>query len=109
VSRRTREIGIRMALGAHKSDVLRLVLAQGMRPAAIGGASGLCFSLILSRLLAAFVAIPDTIDLLFGANPMDPVTFIGAPVFPALVAMTAAIVPARRAMRVDPVTALRYE
>ena len=109
VSRRTREIGIRMALGAHKSDVLRLVLAQGMRPAAIGGALGLCFSLILSRLLAAFVAIPDTIDLLFGANPMDPVVFIGVSLFLALVAMIAAIVPARRAMRVDPVTALRYE
>jgi predicted permease len=100
VSRRTKEIGIRVALGADTSRVLRLVLRQGVTLAAIGVAIGIVFAAIASQFLES---------LLYGIPPLDPLTFAGACVLFALVTITASYVPARRAARVDPVTALRTE
>jgi putative ABC transport system permease protein len=100
VSRRTAEIGVRMALGATTGDVGRLILLQGLKPAAIG---------IVCGLLAAAFATRLVKDLLFGVVPLDPLTFAVVP--PALlgVAALACIVPAWRAMRLNPTTALRTE
>jgi predicted permease len=100
VTRRTQEIGIRMAVGAQKSDVLRLVLGEGVRLAGLGIAVGIVASLAITRLVAS---------LLFGISTTDPLTFAGVAVVLFLVALAATYIPARRAMRVDPVTALRYE
>ena len=100
VTRRTQEIGIRMAIGAQRSDVLRLVLGEGARLAAFGVVIGIVVSFAFTRLLSS---------LLFGISATDPFTFAGVAVLLSLVALAAAYIPARRAMRVDPVTALRYE
>jgi putative ABC transport system permease protein len=100
VSQRTREFGIRMALGASASDVLRLVIAGGFKIVAIGIAIGLAAAAALSRLLAT---------LLFGVKPLDPPTFLGAPAVLALVALAACAAPALRASRVDPAIALRQD
>lgn len=100
VSCRTQEIGIRMAVGAQRGSILRLVVGEGLRLAAFGVAIGVITSLFLTRLLAS---------LLFGVSPTDPVTFTGIAAILLLVTLAACYVPARRAMTVDPVTALRYE
>jgi predicted permease len=100
VARRTHEIGIRMALGAERADVFRMVVVQGMSMAAIGGAVGLLGSFGLMRFLRT---------VLFGVQPTDPFTFAAAAVVLAAVALAACYVPARRATRLDPMTALRYE
>jgi len=100
VVRRTHEIGIRLALGAHQHDVMRLVLGQGLRLAIIGMAIGCAAAFFLSRLLAS---------LLFEVRPTDPVTFAGGMLFLAGIAMLASYIPGRRAAKVDPVEALRYE
>jgi putative ABC transport system permease protein len=100
VAQRTHEIGIRMALGAQKIDVLRLILAQGAKIAGAGVAIGLAASFGLTRLLA---------NLLFSVSAVDPVTFAAVPVLLVLIAMLACYIPARRTLRVDPVIALRYE
>jgi len=97
---RTHEIGIRMALGALPGDVLRLVLGQGMRIALIGLAIGVVASLGLARLMSS---------LLFGVSASDPLTFIVVVLLLALIALLATYIPARRAMRLDPIVALRYE
>ena len=100
VTRRTQEIGIRVALGAKRSDVLRLILGEGSRLAVIGVAVGIAASLAVTRLMSS---------LLFGVGATDPLTFLAVAALLAVVALFASYVPARRAMRVDPMVALRYE
>ncbi|HEV2382012.1 MAG TPA: ABC transporter permease [Terriglobia bacterium] len=100
VARRTREIGIRMALGAERRDVLRQVAAQGGRVTIIGLAAGLVGGLLLARLLSS---------MLYGIRPSDPATLVVVSVVLAVCAVLACYVPARRATKVDPMVALRYE
>jgi putative ABC transport system permease protein len=100
VSQRTREIGIRIALGAQQNNVMRLILGEGMLVILIGLTIGLASSLALTRFLSS---------LLFGVTATDPITFAAVAVLLAVVALAACYVPARRAMRVDPIVALRYE
>jgi putative ABC transport system permease protein len=100
VSRRTKEIGLRFALGAQVKDVLRLVITQGMKLTFIGILLGLLAAFGLTRLMKGF---------LFGVTAVDPATFAGIAVVSTLVALAACWIPARRASRVDPLTAIRYE
>jgi putative ABC transport system permease protein len=100
VSRRTHEIGIRVSLGASRADVVVLVIRQGMLLALIGSAVGILGALGLSRLMKS---------LLYGVKPVDPLIFCGVTILLMMVAMAASYLPARRAMRVDPRIALRYE
>ncbi len=100
VTRRTREIGIRMAIGANQSDVLRLILSQGMRLTAMGVLIGIGVGLAVMRFLSF---------LLYDVSPTDPFTFVAVPLSLTVVALFAAYIPARRAARVNPIVALRYE
>ena len=109
VSRRTREIGVRMALGADAADVLREVVLGGLRPVAVGIAIGMAGAAALSAVLHSTLSFPGSADLLYGLSAYDPVTFGGLAVFLLLVAAAAGAIPARRAVNVDPAVALRYE
>ena len=100
VARRTREIGIRSALGAARRDVLRLVLTEGMRLALLGAVVGTALALLLTRYAK---------EMLFGVKAEDPLTFVGVLALLFSVTLLACLVPARRATKVDPVIALRYE
>jgi putative ABC transport system permease protein len=100
VAQRTSEIGVRIALGAQRRDVLRMVLAQGLKPVVIGSVAGLIAALALSRALSS---------LLYGVTPADPATLAGASLLLLAVAMAACLVPARRATKVDPLLALKHE
>jgi putative ABC transport system permease protein len=100
VSRRTREIGIRMALGAQTGNVLRLVLKDGLMLVTVGVSAGLLVAFALTRLIASF---------LYGVSPLDWITFVAIPVVLGAVALLASYLPARRASKVDPIIALRCE
>mgnify|MGYP001492318101 CR=1 FL=1 len=100
VAQRTREIGVRMALGAHVSDVLKLVVGQAMKLAVVGAALGLVASVALTRLMKT---------LLFGVGANDPLTFAGVSLVLLSVALLASWLPSRRAGKIDPIVALRYE
>jgi ABC-type antimicrobial peptide transport system permease subunit len=100
VGRQTHEIGIRLALGAERQDVLRMVLGDGARLAFVGVTLGLCTAFGLTRLMAS---------LLFSVAAHDPLTFVVVAIFLMAVALAACYVPARRATRVDPLMSLRYE
>ena len=100
VGQRTQEIGIRMALGARRRDILVLVLGEGTKMASIGAVLGIAASLILTRLMA---------KQLFGVSAHDPITYASVAFVLMLVAIAACFVPARRAVRTDPMTSLRCE
>jgi putative ABC transport system permease protein len=100
VQQRTREIGIRMALGASPSSVLRLVVREGMAAVLLGIAAGLAGALALARLLGS---------LLYGVGAHDPASFVATPLLLAVVAVLACTIPAHRASTVDPLVALRSE
>ncbi len=100
VARRTREIGIRMALGAEQRDVTRLIILRGINLTVAGAAAGIVGGLALTRVLSS---------LLYGVKPNDPLTYVAAAAILAAVALVASYIPARRATKVDPMVALRYE
>jgi putative ABC transport system permease protein len=100
VGQRTKEIGVRMALGAQRFDVLRMVLKDGARMTMVGIMLGLAGALGLTRLIRS---------MLYGVKPTDPLTFISVAALLGVIAMFACYVPARRAMKVDPIEALRHE
>jgi len=100
VSRRTREIGIRMSIGAQRADIRRLVIVRAMMPVVIGLAVGLAASFAATRLVQS---------LLYGVEPTDPLTFAAGAAILVAAALLAAYLPARRATKVDPLLALRYE
>ena len=100
VLQRTREIGIRMSLGAGHSEILQMVMSQGMRQALAGILTGIAAAVLLSRLM---------VQMLFGVQPTDLFTFIGVSGMFILTALAAIAIPARRALRIEPVVALRTE
>jgi ABC-type antimicrobial peptide transport system permease subunit len=100
VGQRTQEIGIRVALGARRWDVLRLVLSHSVQMAVLGVLIGVAASLALTRLMD---------KMLYGVSATDPITFFAVAIILTCVALAASYIPARRAMRVDPIIALRYE
>jgi len=103
VARRTNEIGLRMALGAERSDVFRMVIGQGLLLAVVGLAIGAACAMMLARVLTS------ASEMLYGVRASDPATLVGVSLALAFTAVLACLVPALRAMSIDPMTALRYE
>jgi ABC-type antimicrobial peptide transport system permease subunit len=99
-AQRTQEIGVRMALGATRADILRLIAGEGVRLVVLGGILGMSAALATAQLLKS---------LLFNVGPYDPLTYAAVALLLALVALAATLIPARAAMKVEPVVALRYE
>ena len=100
VARRTREIGIRMALGAEQRDVTRLIILRGINLTVAGAGAGIVGGIALTRVLSS---------MLYGVKPTDPLTYVAAAAILAAVALVASYIPARRSTKVDPMVALRYE
>jgi len=100
VTRRVHEIGVRMALGADGGEIMNLVLRQAMRPVLVGGLVGVAGCAAVSWLLSS---------MLFGVSAHDPMAFVIVPLFLLILALVASYLPARRATRIDPMVALRYE
>jgi macrolide transport system ATP-binding/permease protein len=109
VSQREKEIGIHMALGATRRNILLLMLRQGMRPVVIGGVLGIMGALGVSGLLRAILIFPGSVDVFYGGHWFDPPTFIGLSCLLAAIALFACYLPAQRATQVDPLVALRHE
>ena len=109
VSRSVKEIGVRVALGAKAGDVLFSVVVRGLRPVFYGLALGVAGAAALSALLHSTLALPGSPDFFYGVPFYDPATFLGLSAFLIVVAAIASAIPARRALRVDPMIALRYE
>jgi ABC-type antimicrobial peptide transport system permease subunit len=97
---RTQEIGVRMAMGATRLDILRLIAGEGIRLIVLGGVVGLCAALATAQIL---------MSLLYNVGPRDPWIYAGVALVLAIVAIAATLIPARAAMKVEPVEALRYE
>jgi len=106
VSQRTHEIGIRMALGANRSSVMKMIVVQGMVLVAIGVVLGLAGAYVLTRYLESWLNLKE---MLFGVKVSDPLTYGLIAVLLSLVALVACYIPARRATKVDPLVALRHE
>ncbi len=109
VSRSVKEIGVRVALGAKAGDVLLSVVVRGLRPVFFGLALGVAGAAALSALLHSTLTLPGSSDFFYGVPFYDPATFLGLSLFLVVVAATASAIPARRALKVDPMVALRYE
>jgi ABC-type antimicrobial peptide transport system permease subunit len=109
VSQRTKEIGVRMALGATSGHVLKDLALQGLRPVAAGMIVGIAFGGGASWILHSTLASPESSDFLYGVPYYDPWTFLGLSCFLIVVAILASLVPALQALKVDPMIALRYE
>ncbi len=109
VSQRTQEIGIQMALGARAGDVLRSLALWGLKPVAAGMLIGLACGAAVSAVLHSTLVLPGSSDFLYGVHYYDPLTFLGISVFLVAVSLLASLGPAVRAIRVDPIIALRYE
>jgi len=109
VSQREKEVGIHMALGATRQNVLLLMLRQGMRPVIFGGVLGMVGALSVSGFMRALLIFPGSVDVLYGARWFDPLTFVGLALLLVAVALLACYIPAHRATQVDPLVALRHE
>jgi ABC-type antimicrobial peptide transport system permease subunit len=109
VSQREKEVGVHMALGATRGDVLALMLKEGMFPVVVGVALGLLGALGVSGVLRATLIFPGSVDILYGGRWFDPVTFLGLASLLAAIALFACYLPARRATCVEPMIALRHE
>jgi predicted permease len=109
VSQRTREIGVRMAMGASSATVIREVVRDGLRPVAVGIVAGMGGAAVISAVLHATLRFPGSMDFLYGISFYDPLTFAGLSAFVLGVSILASVGPALRAARVDPVMALRWE
>jgi ABC-type antimicrobial peptide transport system permease subunit len=103
VTQRANEIGIRIALGAEKRNIFRMIIGQGLRLALAGLVIGILAALVLTRLLVTFAS------LLYGVRPSDPVTFVAVSTVLIAITVLACYIPARRAMQIDPMVALKHE